>query len=78
MIKWILQKIVGSKNQREIRRIRPSVVRINEIEKTLQLESEENLRERTSQWQEYFARYHALDVPAKPMIERMAPDRTDA
>ncbi|MDB6079451.1 MAG: hypothetical protein JWO82_3198, partial [Akkermansiaceae bacterium] len=25
MIKWILQKIVGSKNQREVRRIRPTV-----------------------------------------------------
>ncbi|MCX6866888.1 MAG: preprotein translocase subunit SecA [Verrucomicrobia bacterium] len=74
MIKWILQKIVGSKNQREIRRIRPSVVRINEFEKTLQQEPEEKLRERTRQWQEYFARYHRLDVPAKPMIERMGPD----
>jgi preprotein translocase subunit SecA len=74
MIKWILQKIVGSKNQREIRRIRPSVARINEIEKTLQQEPEEKLRDRTRQWQEYFARYHVLVVPAKPMIERMGPE----
>jgi preprotein translocase subunit SecA len=74
MIKWILQKIVGSKNQREIRRIRPSVARINEIEKTLQQEPEEKLRDRTRQWQEYFARYHVLVAPAKPMIERMGPD----
>ena len=74
MIKWILQKIVGSKNQREVRRIRPTVNRINEIELALQQEPEENLRERTRKWQAYFARYHALDVPAKPMIERMGPD----
>ena len=36
MIKWILQKIVGSKNQRELRRIRPTVERIKEIEEALQ------------------------------------------
>ena len=45
MIKWILQKIVGSKNQREVRRIRPTVARINEIEEALQREPEEKLRE---------------------------------
>ncbi|MEN9974682.1 MAG: preprotein translocase subunit SecA [Verrucomicrobiota bacterium] len=74
MIKWILQKIVGSKNQREIRRIRPSVSRINHIEAALQLEPVEKLADLTRQWQLDLARYHALDVPAKPMIERMSPD----
>ena len=71
MIKWILQKIVGSKNQREVRRIRPTVARINEIEEALQREPEEKLREMTRNWQAHLARYHALDVPAKPIIERM-------
>ena len=71
MIKWILQKIVGSKNQRELRRIRPTVVRINELEEALQREPEENLRERTQRWQAHLARYHELVAPAKPMIERM-------
>jgi preprotein translocase subunit SecA len=74
MIKWILQKIVGSKNQREVRRIRPTVARICEIEEALQREPEEKLRELTVQWQTHLARYHALDVPAKPMIERMEND----
>ncbi|MCU0776063.1 MAG: preprotein translocase subunit SecA, partial [Akkermansiaceae bacterium] len=71
MIKWILQKIVGSKNQREVRRIRPTVARINEIEEALQREPEEKLREMTRQWQAHLARYHVLDAPAKPVIERM-------
>jgi preprotein translocase subunit SecA len=74
MIKWILQKIVGSKNQREVRRIRPTVARINEIEEALQREPEEKLREMTRNWQAHLARYHALDVPPKPAIERMGPD----
>ena len=78
MIKWILQKIVGSKNQRELRRIRPTVTRINEIEENLQREPEEKLRERTRQWQAHLARYHALDAPAKPLIERMSDDELRA
>ncbi len=78
MIKWILQKIVGSKNQREIRRILPMVSRINEIEEALQREPVEKLREMTGNWQAHLARYHALEVPAKPVIERMNSDELAA
>ena len=72
MIKWILQKIVGSKNVREVRRIRPTVALINEIEEALQREPEEKLRELTAKWQAHLARYHELEVPAKPAIARMS------
>jgi preprotein translocase subunit SecA len=71
MIKWILQKIVGSKNQRELRRIRPTVSRINEIEEALQREPEEKLRELTRKWQDHLSRYHALDAAPRPQLERM-------
>jgi preprotein translocase subunit SecA len=72
MIKWILQKIVGSKNMREIRRIRPAVARINEIELTLQQAPAEKLQEMTAKWQAHLARYHDLQVPPKPAIQRMS------
>ncbi|MBN8456282.1 MAG: preprotein translocase subunit SecA [Verrucomicrobia bacterium] len=78
MIKWILQKIVGSKNQRELRRIRPTVVRINEIEEALQREPVEKLVEMTRKWQKHLSRYHELDAPAKPMIARMEPEELRA
>jgi preprotein translocase subunit SecA len=71
MIKWILQKIVGSKNQRELRRIRPTVGRINEIEEALQREPEEKLRELTRKWQDHLSRFHALDAAPRPQLERM-------
>ena len=71
MIKWILQKIVGNKNQREIRRIRPTVERIKEIEEALQREPEEKLREMTAKWQQHLSRYHELKVATKPQLERM-------
>ncbi len=72
MIKWILQKIVGSKNTREVRRIRPTVARINEIEEALQREPEEKLREFTAKWKEHLARYHDLHAPAKPVVAQMS------
>ena len=34
MIKWILTKIVGTKNQREVRRLRPIVEQIVSIEES--------------------------------------------
>ncbi len=52
MIQWLIKKIIGSKNQRDIRRMLPIVRRINEIEVSLQSESDEALRARTRQWQE--------------------------
>jgi len=78
MIKWILQKIVGSKNQREVRRIRPTVARICEIEEALQREPEEKLRELTAKWKKHLARYHVLEAPAKPLVERMGPEELGA
>ncbi|GAA5483410.1 preprotein translocase subunit SecA [Haloferula sargassicola] len=70
MIKWILQKIVGSKNQRELKRIRPTVERIKEIEEALQNEPEDKLRELTEKWRAHLARYHELKAPPKPQLER--------
>ena len=52
MIQWLLKKIVGSKNQREIRRMLPVIRQINQIEESLQSESDEALRARTQRWQE--------------------------
>ncbi len=51
MVNWILKKIVGSKNQREIRRLRPIVEKINELEVQYQSLSDEGLRAKTAGWQ---------------------------
>ncbi len=71
MIKWILQKIVGSKNQRELRRIQPIVNQINQIEEALQNETDAVIRQKTAEWQKFFSRYHALKVAPKPQIQKM-------
>src|SRR5581483_11798773 len=43
---------LGSKNQREIKRMRPMVQTINEIEERLRSVSDEDLRARTKAWQD--------------------------
>ena len=52
MFNWILKTIVGSKNQRELRRIQPVVRQINEIEETLGELSDDALRAKTSAWKQ--------------------------
>ncbi len=73
MVKWILQKIVGNKNQREVKRIRPIVAKINEIEEALQAEPEAKLGELTKKWQTYLHRFLPIDLPTKRQLEIMEP-----
>jgi preprotein translocase subunit SecA len=50
MVSWILRKVLGSKNQREIRRLRPLVEKINRLEEEFQALTEEQLKEKTANW----------------------------
>ncbi len=47
MVSWVLKKIVGSKNQREVKRLWPLVARINEFEAEYQKLSEAELGAKT-------------------------------
>ncbi len=50
MINFIIRKIVGSKNQREIKRMMPVVRRINELEEQYRSLSDDDLRRMTAEW----------------------------
>lgn len=50
MFKYVLRKIVGTKNERELKRIRPIVARINELEAGVQALSDEALKAKTSEF----------------------------
>jgi preprotein translocase subunit SecA len=58
MFDWIIRKIIGTKNQRAVKKLWPLVQQINELEKKLQGLSEDELRERTAKWQERFRAFH--------------------
>src|SRR5213082_2481286 len=52
MVGWILKKIVGSKNQRELRQLAPMVRRINEFDEQFKSLSDDALRAKTAAWKE--------------------------
>src|SRR5213082_2579214 len=52
MVGWILKKIVGSKNQRELRRLGPTVRRVNEFDEQFKPLSDEDLRGKTAAWKD--------------------------
>jgi preprotein translocase subunit SecA len=61
MINWILKKIVGSKNQREVKRLWPVVRRINEIEAEYQKLSDDQVRAKTQEFRDRLAKGETLD-----------------
>ncbi|MEI7935817.1 MAG: preprotein translocase subunit SecA [Verrucomicrobiota bacterium] len=56
MIGYIVKKFIGSKNDREVKRLRPLVARINAIEAGLQKLSDDELRQKTAAWKEELSR----------------------
>ena len=50
MVGWIIRKALGSKNQREVRRLRPIVEQINRLEQEYQTLNDEQLREKSANW----------------------------
>ncbi len=52
MINFIIKKILGSKNAREIKRMLPLVRRINELEEQYQKLADDDLRRMTAEWKE--------------------------
>src|SRR5436309_5087984 len=72
MFNYVLRKIVGTKNQRELKRMQPLVQRINERESWAKSLSDEQMREQVRAWGKEVA-----DAPAKEksaVLDRFLPD----
>ena len=62
MVGWILKKILGSKNQREIKRLTPMVRRINELDEQFKALSDDELRAKTAAWKSELAAMTDLEA----------------
>jgi preprotein translocase subunit SecA len=69
MFNWIIKKIIGSKNQREVRRMLPLVAKINTIEQSLQTLPDEALREKTAAWKAELSAIQDPDLLQKRLNE---------
>src|SRR5919198_3724315 len=61
MVRWLLSQIIPSKNERELRRIRPLVERINQLEATVTPLSDAELRAKTAEFRERLDQGAPLD-----------------
>ena len=56
-MKWLINKIVGSKNQRELKKLGAIVNKINELETEFQSLSDDQLKSKTSEWRDKLKSY---------------------
>ena len=61
MINTLLAKVIGTQNERELKRLRPVVARINELESATRELSDSAIRTRTAELRERSARGETLD-----------------
>jgi preprotein translocase subunit SecA len=69
MIGFIVKKFIGSKNEREVRRLRPLVAQINSFETELQKVPDEALREKTAKWKEEISKIEDREELARRLNE---------
>jgi len=55
-MQWLIKKIVGTKNDRDLRKIRPLVTRINVLDKEYQALTDEQLQAKTPEFRERLAK----------------------
>ena len=61
MFMKLVSKVVGTKNDRELKRIKPMVTAINELEPQVQALSDDDLRSKTTEFRERIARGASVD-----------------
>jgi preprotein translocase subunit SecA len=61
MIGQLLAKVIGTQNEREIKRLRPAVAEINALESQIQALTDEQLRDKTSEFRKRFAEGATVD-----------------
>src|SRR4051812_24437370 len=69
MIGFIVKKFIGSKNEREVKRLRPLVAKINGHEAELQNVTEDVLRQKTAAWKEELSKIQDDEVLASRLME---------
>ncbi|MES2570811.1 MAG: preprotein translocase subunit SecA, partial [Verrucomicrobiota bacterium] len=72
MINWLIKKVIGSKNTRMVKNLRPVVERINQLEIEFQKLSDDALRSKTFQWKDELA---TMDEAAQERrLEELLPE----
>ncbi len=83
-MKWLLKKIIGTKNERDLKKIRPLVDRINQLEQEYQSLSDDALKAKTAEFRDRLAQGETVDdlmceayAVVKNACRRLCGTRTD-
>ena len=68
MIGYIVKKFIGSKNEREVKRLRPLVTKINAFEAELQKLPDEALSQKTAAWKEELSKIQDIEELKRRLI----------
>ena len=60
-MQWLIKKIVGTKNHRDVKKMRPMVTRICELEQQYQLLTDDQLKAKTREFKDRLAKGASLD-----------------
>ena len=52
MVNYVLRKMIGTKNERELKKLRPLVARVNELEPRMQALSDADFPRLTAEWKQ--------------------------
>lgn len=55
-MQWLLKRILGTKNERDLKKVRPYVGRINALEKEMQALSDDALKAKTDEFRARIAK----------------------
>jgi preprotein translocase subunit SecA len=78
MFEWIIRKIIGTKNQRTVKRLQPVVAEINRLEAQLQNESDDALRQRCANWKNQFRAFHTPEFLGGVSLRIATEEQVDA
>ena len=59
-MQWLIRKIVGTKNERDVKKMRPLVAKINQMEAELQKLTDDQLKAKTAEFRERLAKGETL------------------
>lgn len=73
MFQWISKKLLGSKNQRVVKRMWPTVLKINQLEEEYQKLSDDALKEKTLTWKAQLSKIEDYDE-LQAALEEVLPE----
>ena len=65
---WIIKKIIGSKHERDLKKLAPMVEKINALDESFKALSDADLKAKTANLQRSKREAHSMTLSLKPLL----------